>query len=42
VNASDRVIRWPTALAVLGVAVVAVVVSYKRASVLVREDGESG
>jgi hypothetical protein len=41
-TAADRIIRWSTALAVLGVAVVAGVVSYEHASVLVREHGESG
>ena len=41
-NAADRVIRWSTALAVVGVAVVAAVVSYEHASALVREHGESG
>jgi len=42
VNAVDRVIRWSTALAVLGVAVVAAGVSYEHASALVRAHGESG
>jgi hypothetical protein len=42
VNAADRVIRWSTALAVLGVAVVAAVASYEHASALVRAHGESG
>jgi Protein of unknown function (DUF2637) len=41
-NAADRVIRWSTALAVLGVAVVAAVASYEHASALVRAHGESG
>ena len=41
-NVADRVIRWSTALAVLGVAVVAAVVSYEHASALVRAHGESG
>jgi hypothetical protein len=36
------VIRWSTALAVLGVAGIAAVVSYERASALVRSHGESG
>ena len=40
-NAADRIIRWSTALAVVGVAVVAAVVSYEHASHLVREHGES-
>jgi hypothetical protein len=42
VSTTDRVIRWSTALAVLGVAVVAAVVSYEHASDLVRAHGESG
>ena len=41
-SAADRVIRWSTALAVVGVAAVAAVVSYEHASDLVREHGESG
>jgi Protein of unknown function (DUF2637) len=41
-TAADRVIRWSTALAVLGVAAVAAVVSYEHASALVRAHGESG
>jgi hypothetical protein len=41
-TAADRIIRWSTALAVLGVAVVAAVVSYEQASALVRVHGESG
>jgi hypothetical protein len=41
VNA-DRVIRWSTALGVVGVAVVSALVSYEHASALVREHGESG
>jgi hypothetical protein len=41
-NAADRVIGWSTALAVLGVAAVAAVVSYEHASALVRAHGESG
>jgi hypothetical protein len=41
-NAADRVIRWSTGLAVLGVAVVAAVVSYEHTSDLVRTHGESG
>jgi hypothetical protein len=41
-TATDRIIRWSTALAVLGVAVVAAVVSYEHASALVRAHGESG
>jgi hypothetical protein len=35
-TAADRIIRWSTALAVLGVAAVAAVVSYEHASALVR------
>jgi Protein of unknown function (DUF2637) len=42
VNAADRVIRWSTTLAVLGVAGIAAVVSYEHASALVRAHGESG
>jgi hypothetical protein len=38
----QSVIRWSPALAVVGVAVVAAVVSYEHASALVREHGESG
>jgi hypothetical protein len=38
---ADRV-RWSTALAVVGVAAVAAVVSYEHASALAREHGESG
>jgi Protein of unknown function (DUF2637) len=41
-TAPDRIIRWSTALAVLGVAAVAAVVSYEHASALVRAHGESG
>jgi hypothetical protein len=41
-TAADRIIRWSTALAVVGVAAVAAVVSYEHASELVREHGESG
>ena len=39
---ADRIIRWSTALAVLGVAVVAAVASYEHAYDLVRAHGESG
>ena len=42
VNGGDRVIRWSTAVAVLGVAAVAAVASYERAYDLVRAHGESG
>jgi hypothetical protein len=41
-TAADRIIRWSTALAVLGVALIAAVVSYEHASALVRAHGESG
>jgi hypothetical protein len=41
-NVADRVIRWSTALAVVGVAAVAAVASYEHASALVRAHGESG
>jgi hypothetical protein len=40
--ATERVIRWSTALAVLGVAAVAAVASYEHAYDLVRAHGESG
>jgi hypothetical protein len=39
---ADRIIRWTTALAVVGVAAVAAVASYKHAYDLVRAHGESG
>src|ERR1700733_7334808 len=42
VNAADQVIRWSTAVAVLGVAAVAVVASYEHAYDLVRAHGEAG
>jgi len=38
----DRMIRWSTALAVLGVALVAAIVSYEHAYDLVRAHGEAG
>jgi len=41
-SAADRVIRWSTALAVLGVAAVAAVASYEHAYDLVRMHGEAG
>jgi Protein of unknown function (DUF2637) len=41
-NGADRIIRWSTALAVLGVAVVAAVASYEHAYDLVRAHGEAG
>jgi hypothetical protein len=37
---ADRVIKWSTSLAVLGVALIAAVVSYEHASALVRAHGE--
>jgi hypothetical protein len=39
---ADRVIRWSTAQAVIGVAGIAAVVSYEHASALVRAHGEEG
>lgn len=42
VTAADRVIRWTTAGAVVGVAVVAAVASYEHAYALVRAHGEAG
>jgi hypothetical protein len=39
---ADRIIRWSTALAVVGVAAVAAVASYEHAYALVRAHGESG
>ena len=39
---TDRTIRWSTAAAVIGVAVVAAVVSYEHAYALVRAHGETG
>src|SRR5215471_13765631 len=41
-SGADRVIKWSTALAVLGVAAVAAVASYEHAYDLVRAHGESG
>jgi Protein of unknown function (DUF2637) len=41
-SGADRVIRWSTALAVLGVAAVAAVASYEHAYDLVRAHGEDG
>jgi len=41
-NVTDRLIRWSTALAVVGVAAVAAVVSYEHASAVVQADNESG
>ncbi len=40
--AADRVIRWTTAGAVVGVAAVAAVASYEHAYALVRAHGEAG
>jgi hypothetical protein len=40
--AADRVIRWSTAVAVLGVAAVAAVASYEHPYDLVRAHGEAG
>jgi hypothetical protein len=42
VTGADRTIRWSTAAAVVGVAVVAAVVSYEHAYDLVRAHGETG
>jgi hypothetical protein len=42
VTAGDRVIRWTTAGAVVGVAAVAAVASYEHAYALVRAHGEAG
>jgi hypothetical protein len=39
--AADRVIRWTTAVAVIGVAAVAAVASYEHAYDLVRAHGEA-
>ena len=41
-TAADRVIRWTTAAAVIGVAAVAAVASYEHAYDLVRAHGEAG
>jgi hypothetical protein len=41
-SAADRIIRWLTAFAVLGVAAVAAVASYEHAYDLVRAHGETG
>jgi hypothetical protein len=41
-NAADRVIRWSTALAVVGAAPAAAVVSDEYSSALVRAHGEWG
>jgi hypothetical protein len=42
VTAADRVIRWTTAGAIVGVAAVAAVASYEYAYALVRAHGETG
>jgi Protein of unknown function (DUF2637) len=42
VTAADRVIRWTTAGAVVGVAAIAAVASYEHAYALVRAHGEAG
>ena len=42
VMAADRMIRWTTAVAVIGVAAVAAVASYEHAYDLVRAHGEAG
>jgi beta-glucanase (GH16 family) len=42
VTATEHVIRWSTAGAVVGVATVAAVASYEHAYVLVRTRGETG
>jgi hypothetical protein len=42
VTAADRVIRWTTAGAVVGVAAVAAVASYEHAYDLVRAHGKAG
>jgi len=39
---ADKTIRWSTAAAVIGVAVVAAVMSYEHAHALVRVHGETG
>src|SRR5215471_10051427 len=41
-SGADRIIRWSTAVAVLGVAAVAAVASYEHAYDLVRAHGETG
>jgi hypothetical protein len=41
-TAADRIIRWTTAAAVIGVAAIAAVVSYEHAGNLVRAHGETG
>jgi hypothetical protein len=42
VSTAERIVRWTTALAVVGVAAVAAVASYERAYALVRAHGEAG
>jgi hypothetical protein len=39
---ADRIIRWSTAAAVVGVAAVAAVASYEHAYALIRAHGEAG
>ena len=41
-TAAERIIRWSTAVAVIGVAAIAAVVSYEHAGDLVRAHGETG
>ena len=41
-SGADRIIKWSTALAVLGVAAVAAIASYEHAYALMRAHGESG
>jgi hypothetical protein len=41
-TATERIIRWSTAGAVVGVAAVAAVASYEHAYALVRAHGEAG
>jgi hypothetical protein len=41
-DGEDRIIQWSTAGAVIGVAAVAAVASYKHAWALVRAHGETG
>src|SRR5580698_7827894 len=41
-TAADRTIRWTTAVAVIGVAAIAAVVSYEHAGAFVRAHGETG
>jgi hypothetical protein len=41
-SAADRIIRWTTAVAVIGVSVIAAAVCYEHAGDLVRAHGETG